>query len=132
MYATGRHALCDLLLLHPMWKRIWVPEYFCYDVIEAIEKTGLSVAFYNDNPISKDDKNILQINQSFKSGDVLLRMNYFGLRGFRSNKHISIPVIEDHSHDLLGEWALKSDADWCVASLRRNVVVSCKTSTSSY
>lgn len=48
-------------------------------------------------------------------------MNYFGLRTSRSNQSLPIPVIEDHSHDLLGRWPLYSDADWCIASIRKTL-----------
>ena len=57
----------------------------------------------------------------FEDGDVLLRMNYYGMRDKRSNKNISVPVIEDHSHDPFGHWALYSDADWCISSLRKSL-----------
>ena len=34
---------------------------------------------------------------------------------------ISIPVVEDHTHDLIGPWAANSNADWCIASLRKTL-----------
>lgn len=115
-YADGRHALSDLLI-HNSWLRIWVPVYFCYDVIESIKKTGIEVLFYPDSPTQNDQFIISDL--SFKERDVLLRMNYFGLRDIRSNKGVSIDVIEDHSHDLSSAWCLQSDADYCIASIRK-------------
>ena len=32
MYACGRHAI-DAIIKHVGWKRIWMPAYFCYEVI---------------------------------------------------------------------------------------------------
>lgn len=117
-YANGRQAITSLIRYNN-WKRIWLPEYFCYDVVKVIKDTPIDVVFYPDGPQLNDIKIISEIN--FKHGDVLLRMNFFGLRGFRDNQNIPIPVIEDHSHDLIGEWAKNSKADWCICSLRKSL-----------
>lgn len=117
-FATGRQPIISLIGQEG-WKRIWIPAYFCYEVVDSIKQTGIEIAFYNDYPSANDVSAIQRIN--FKEGDVLLRINYFGLRDFRNNKNIKAPVIEDHSHDLLGHWALFSDADWCIASLRKSL-----------
>ena len=31
-YASGRHAI-DAIVYQEGWKRMWVPAYFCYEVI---------------------------------------------------------------------------------------------------
>jgi hypothetical protein len=120
-YACGRHAI-DAIILQEGWKRIWVPAYFCYEVISHIKQFGIEIILYDDNPLREDD-DILVGNLPYKEGDVLLRMNYFGLRNRRSNKCISVPVVEDHSHDLFSSWSLNSDADWCIASIRKSLPV---------
>jgi len=119
-FATGRQAI-QHLLIHNRWERIWIPAYFCYSVVEAIRQTGIKVNFYDDSPLSDDESLISEI--SFRPNDVLLRMNYFGLREWRNNAKIPVPVIEDHSHDLCGEWATKSNADWIIASVRKTLPV---------
>ena len=119
-YANGRCAIVDLILNNPSWKRIWIPNYFCYDVINAISLTGIQVVLYDDSPLV-ENVNIKKL--PFLDNDVLLRMNFFGLREFRTNHLIRIPVIEDHSHDLIGDWAIHSDADWCFASLRKTIPI---------
>lgn len=121
LLADGRQCIVVLIRQYG-WKRLWMPEYFCYNIIEYLQKnTGIDIAFYNDYP-GNDDENAIS-NLSFQESDVLLRMNYFGLRSFRSTDDIPIPVIEDHSHDLVGDWAKNSDADWCVASLRKIIPI---------
>lgn len=123
-YADGRHAIHAIVSSKTAkgeWKRIWIPEYFCYDVIDSIRLIGVTVLFYPDTPFS-DDRLIIQ-SLPFEKYDVLFRMNYFGLRGWRDNSEIPVPVIEDHSHDLLSDWALRSNADWCVASLRKTLPI---------
>ena len=117
-YANGRQAL-QALILNNTWKRIWIPAYFCYKVVEAIKQTGILVLFYPDAPTFDDVSIISTI--PFNEHDVLLRMNYFGLRTWRDNSTIPISVIEDHSHDFSGEWSSGSNADWCFASLRKTI-----------
>lgn len=119
--ADGRQCI-EVLIRQNRWKRLWMPEYFCYNIIEYLQKnTGIDISFYTDYP-GNDDKEVVS-NLDFEEGDVLLRMNYFGLRSFRSTKDIPVPVIEDHSHDLVGDWAMNSDADWCIASLRKIIPI---------
>ena len=104
------------------WKRLFVPEYFCYKVIGAIRTTGIELVFYPDYPLA-DDETIINHRSNFVEGDVILRMNYFGLRSRRDNSNLNVTVIEDHSHDLFSEWALNSNADWCIASLRKSLPI---------
>lgn len=120
LLADGRQCIVALIRQYE-WKRIWMPEYFCYEVIDSIKvATSIDIAFYHDYPLSTDDGDTIS-EIPFREGDVLFRVNYFGLREFRSNSNVPVPVIEDHTHDLLGHWALYSDADWCIASLRKSL-----------
>lgn len=117
LLADGRQCIGALIRQHG-WRRLWMPDYFCYEVIETIkEQTGIEVLFYKDSPLHEGKVDELP----FAEGDVLLRMNYFGMRDFRSSKSLPVPVIEDHSHDPFGHWALYSDADWCISSLRKSL-----------
>lgn len=120
-YACGRHAI-EALIRQEGWKRIWIPAYFCYEVIGHIKGTGIEVVLYDDCPIRMDDDEVVR-GLPYQEGDVLLRMNYFGVRKKRTNEGIVVPVIEDHTHGLITDWALESDADWCVASLRKSLPV---------
>lgn len=117
LLADGRQCIVVLIRQYG-WKRIWMPDYFCYEVIDTIkEQTGIKVMFYEDNPLHEGQVERLP----FEEGDVLLRMNFFGMRGQRNNKTLPCPVIEDHTHDMFGHWALYSDADWCIASIRKSL-----------
>ncbi len=119
--ADGRQCILELVR-HYKWKRLWMPEYFCYNIIEYLRNnTETEIVFYVDYPGYDDRSSILEL--PFLEGDALLRMNYFGMRAYRSEKDIPVPVIEDHSHDLVGDWARHSDADWCIASLRKIVPI---------
>lgn len=117
LYASGRHAL-EAIYKKEKWKRIWIPDYFCYEVVHYLQKAGLKIVFYPDNPLM-DKVDYSDID--FQGGDALLRVNYFGLKAKRCNLDIPVPVVEDHTHDLIGQWALNSDADWCISSLRKTL-----------
>ena len=122
-YADGRQALIDLYRSQG-WQRLWVPEYFCYEVIASLKDAGLELAFYVDFPGNDDNDNLNDnLNVNYKPGDALLRVNYFGMRGYRSPEKLMVPVVEDHTHDLIGDWAINSHADWCIASLRKSLPV---------
>ena len=125
-YADGRQALIHLY--HSQgWQRLWVPEYFCYDVIASLKEAGLNLMFYQDWPGYHDDGNTLeniQRNDHFSRTDAVLRVNYFGMRSRRNAEHLSVAaVVEDHTHDLIGDWAVHSTADWCIASLRKTLPI---------
>ena len=120
-FACGRYAI-DAIIQKEGWKRIWMPAYFCYEIIEHIKGTGIEVVLYDDYPLNANDGEIVR-SLPFLDGDVLFRTDYFGIRNWRSNEGIDVPVIEDHTHGLLTAWAVRSDADWCVASLRKSLPV---------
>lgn len=121
LLADGRQCIVALIRQYG-WHRMWMPEYFCYEVIDTIrEQTGIEIVYYQNWP-STDDRKVVEA-LPYQEGDVLFRVNFFGMRDFRSNKNIPVPVIEDHTHDLLGPWALRSDADWCMASLRKSLPI---------
>lgn len=125
-YADGRMALIALYQSQG-WQRLWMPEYFCYDVIESLKQAGLDLRFYADHPGYNGDDNTLdaiQRNGHFHPMDAVLRVNYFGMRSYRNAERLSVAaIVEDHTHDLLGGWARNSRADWCIASLRKTLPI---------
>ena len=126
LYADGRQALIHLYHTQG-WQRLWVPEYFCYDVVESLKEAGLDLRFYADYPGYSGDERTLdatQRNGHFKPTDAILRVNYYGMRSYRSSEKFSVAaVVEDHTHDLIGGWAMNSHADWCIASLRKTLPI---------
>ena len=125
-YADGRQALIHLY--HSQgWQRLWVPEYFCYEVVESLKQAGLNLIFYTDYPGNRDDEQTLEAIQEkdlFRPTDAVLRVNYFGTRIFRTAERLSgAVVVEDHTHDLIGDWPIHSTADWCIASLRKSLPI---------
>ena len=121
LYACGRHAFCALIQQNK-WKRIWIPAYFCYEVIDYIKTLHIEVKLYNDYPGNAKVATIIQ-QLPFEDGDVLLRVNYFGFDNQQPQFKLPIPIIEDHTLGLNSYWALNSTADWCVASLRKSLPI---------
>ncbi len=125
-YADGRQVLIHLYRSQG-WQRLWVPEYFCYDVIASLKEAGLNLMFYQDWPDYHDYDNTLenlQRNGHLRHTDAVLRLNYFGMRSYRKAAYLSVAaVVEDHTHDLIGDWAVHSTADWCIASLRKTLPI---------
>ena len=125
-YADGRQALIHLYHSQD-WQRLWMPEYFCYDVIISLKEAGLNLMFYQDWPNDHSDSETLENIQRkgrFLPTDAVLRVNYYGTRKFRSTEKLSVAaVVEDHTHDLIGDWPIHSTADWCIASLRKTLPI---------
>ncbi|WP_136415558.1 DegT/DnrJ/EryC1/StrS family aminotransferase [Herbaspirillum sp. ST 5-3] len=125
-YASGRDAF-RALLLHGMktrgWKRLLVPSYYCQFVVASLKGAGMDMALYPDEP---GRRQISLGDVATREGDVVLRVNFFGLGrrpDYRDMARGRIEIIEDHTHDPWSEWAMSSKADWCVASLRKTLPV---------
>ncbi|KIG19657.1 hypothetical protein DB30_00166 [Enhygromyxa salina] len=115
-YAAGRGAL-RALLDHGGWPRVWLPSYVCAELVAAV---GDRVRFYADDPSQAQGR----IPADAQSGHAIVRINYFGLRRPNSAATLrerGLTVIDDHTHDPCGPWARDSDADYCLASLRKSL-----------
>lgn len=122
-YANGRQALIHLYQSQG-WQRLWVPEYFCHDVIASLKEAGLNLMFYKDWPGNNDVDLYDNLNKVVRQSDAVLRVNYFGTRSFRSTEKLPVAaIVEDHTHDLIGDWPIHSMADWCIASLRKTLPI---------
>lgn len=119
-YLLGRHALVALLQSLPReTRRLWVPNYFCFDVADYW-RSFIEVATYYDDPRrAEPDWSTLQPNVA----DVVIAVNFFGVRGgenWRSwREQNPCVLVEDHSHDPVSGWALRSKAEYAFASLRK-------------
>lgn len=126
LYATGRDAIGCLIqygIVKRGWKRIWMPSYNCQHVVASVALINIEIKLYDYSPVQEDTE-IFKL--PYQKGDVLLRINYFGLFDFKSNEKLDrsvIDIIEDHSHDPWSDWSFKSDADWCIASLRKTMPI---------
>lgn len=121
-FGSARHALVALLA-HGAgaagWRRLWVPSYFCHEVVDALHLPAVELRGYPASPRG------VEWPRGLGPGDVLLAVNFFGLAS-RAPEYAVGPgacVIEDHTHDPWSAWAMESRADWCVASLRKTLPI---------
>lgn len=117
-YVSGRQPLLDLIQSYG-YRRIWIPTYYCGESLLIVDRTNVEVKRYHCLPT--DNPDIVVENLPLERNDLLLRINYFGLHSFHGSHKYPCDVIEDHTHDLIGEWALNSNARWCFASIRKTL-----------
>lgn len=121
-YGSGRDAL-QALLLHGAqelgWRRVFVPSFFCQDVVAAMKCCGINLVLYSDAPREEP-----VWPADIRAGDVIFVVNYFGLRRDLDTaclRELGAMVIEDHSHDPWSDWARTSTADYCLVALRKTL-----------
>jgi hypothetical protein len=99
---------------------IWLPYYYCPFVKAWLDKGFNNLKYYDIDPFDADS----QVNwDQFSPNDLVLVNNYWGV------KQNSIPsgnrplIVEDHSHGWLSPGCMDSEADLCIASLRKTLPV---------
>ena len=123
-YGSGRDALRGLLAHGRKtrgWRRLWVPSYFCREVVAAALTTEITVEAYPDSPTVAG---FGLSGVAVRRGDVVLRVNYLGLRHLGPADEIrqdGAEVIDDHTHDPWSGSAFSPAADWSFASLRKTL-----------
>lgn len=124
LYSCGRSALAGILQYGREvlgWKRLWIPSYYCPEVVETIFATGISAEFYFDSPMDQ-----VIVPRDILPGDAILIVNFFGVKSREEYEEIfrlEIPVIEDHSHDPWSLWVMQSQASYLTASLRKTLPI---------
>jgi hypothetical protein len=120
-YSLARHAITEVLEVCGA-STIWIPEYFCEDVVEHIQ-VFREVKRYVDGPARTEP---VWETISPAHGDVVLAVDYFGMRpptpwyGWASKVHCVL--LEDYSHDPAYGF-MHSRADYAIASLRKTLPV---------
>jgi hypothetical protein len=125
VYASGRTAL-HALLGHARTalncSRVWIPDYFCQDVVPALRASGMEIIAYPATPFDRE----ITLGSGQRAGDIVLVVDFFGLAGRApvvADRQRGIVIVEDHTHDPGATWARSSSADWCIASLRKTLPV---------
>ncbi|GFZ85320.1 hypothetical protein GCM10011531_15600 [Aquaticitalea lipolytica] len=122
IYHTGRNAYLALLKEisnKQKINKIWLPSYFCHNVINNISNNFNNVDFYYINPFRLNAK--LNIEQFANQEDVVILNNFWGLTtySYNLNPNDKPIIIEDHSHGWLSKQCIKSKADYCISSIRK-------------
>lgn len=113
------------LLLIALWRKkifpnkkinILIPEYFCNTTLTPLRKMGFNLIFYKINLNQEPDKNYLKILSNNNDLDLLLIVDYFGLKNDYSFvrdfcKNQNCWLIKDSAHNL-SEKDDSNDADF--------------------
>lgn len=105
------------------WTRCFVPSYCCESLVRAVREAGLDCAPYDDLPLPDVQP---RWPSSLSAGDCVLVINHFGWRSRVLSERVRqspAGLIEDHTHDPWSDWSRNSEADYCIASLRKTLPV---------
>lgn len=123
LFYAGRYAMkyiFDTLIENYDINHIWLPQYYCPFVKEWLETGYTNLKYYDVDPFDPT----AQVDYSlFQPKDVVLVNNYWGLKRNLIPKGNRPIIVEDHSHGWLSPGCTKSEADLCIASLRKTVAV---------
>lgn len=123
LYFSGRSAFLKILeqgIMKHNWKTVYLPAYYCHEVANFISELPISIRYYDDGPYNNTKTDLCSID---KRGNVYLKVNYFGFTAAPDYIPSQAFLIEDHTHDLLSDWARTSNAHYCFASLRKSLPV---------
>jgi hypothetical protein len=81
IYSSGRAALYQILMSIKLTTfKVWLPDWLCESMIDAVRKTGIDYEFYClGNDLRMDVENFVKINQPVNENDAIILVNYFGL-----------------------------------------------------
>lgn len=129
-YASGRAALYQILMSIKLTTfKVWLPDWLCESMIDAVRRTGLDYGFYAlGTNLRMDVKAFVEQNRPVSEHDVIVLVNYFGLvdvertiQELRSMKVQSV-IIED---DVQALFSFSDDAphmaDYRFTSLRKTI-----------
>ena len=117
LFASGRDVFAFLGGLLGR-RKMFVPDYFCPHTASFIS-TYFEIVRYKDTP------NEPPILPALCEGCILLAVNTFGMHSPQryelGDLRKDVILIEDHSHAPFSKYARESDADYCMASLRKTL-----------
>lgn len=124
LFFSGRSALYSLLefgINNSGWKNVYLPSYYCHEVVHFIRKLPIEIIYYAFNPFLDTDEKDIPVDDYLEN--VVINVSFFGLTKLNLNRYKNIAIIEDLSHNIL---AFKdSKADYCFGSLRKQLPLPC-------
>lgn len=118
-FSICRHAIAALCAAQPRRPRLWLPSFFCPEVARSCRSVA-DIREYRDN-CCRPHPDWTTLKPGAR--DLVLAVNYFGVRSpepWRKwrEQHDCI-LVEDHTQDPFSYWALTSNAEYAVASIRK-------------
>lgn len=130
MYSSGRAALYQILMSIKLTTfKVWLPDWLCESMIDAVRKTGIDYGFYClGNDLRMDVENFVKINRPVNENDAIILVNYFGLVDVELTINqlrecgVRSVIIEDDVQALLSFLDDKTyAADFHFTSLRKSI-----------
>lgn len=80
-YSSGRAALYQILMSIKLTTfKVWLPNWLCESMIDAVRKTGIDYDFYClGNDLRMDVETFVKTNRPVSENDAIILVNYFGL-----------------------------------------------------
>lgn len=128
-YASGRAALYQILVSIKLTTfRVWLPDWLCESMIDAVRKTGIAYSFYHlGKNLRMDVEQFVEENKPISENDAIVLVNYFGLVDVKQtiqqlrDKKVCSVIIED---DVQALFSFLDDkpyaADYRFTSLRKS------------
>lgn len=122
-YYSGRSAMLAVLehiSSNRNIRTLWIPDYYCQNVVNFLRRNYPNLKTYYINPFNcRQNFNYLRLTNK---DDVIILNNFWGLFTYHIDKGSTHrpTIIEDFSHGWLTKQCINSNADYCVASVRKS------------
>lgn len=124
LFFSGRVALYNLVQMgieKLNWRKLYVPSFYCHEVIKFLEDLPINIHYYEFNPfLDLPDKSI---DFEDDSSNAIVNVNFFGLNCLDLKDVKNCIKIDDFTHHLEG--IDSSRADYCFGSLRKELPLPC-------
>lgn len=129
-YASGRSALYQILFsLKDNIGKVWLPDYLCESVIDAVKRSGIPTDFYplNDD-LRMDVTRFVAQRRATPKKEAVIIINYFGIIDLcdtiaELRKCDQFVVIEDDVQALFSFIGNNTPVDYRFTSLRKTIAV---------
>lgn len=133
-YASGRAALYQILMsIKPSISKVWLPDWLCESMIDAVARSGRDYGFYKLGPdLRMEVAYFVAQNRPISVHDVIVLVNYFGLVDVESTIEelrelkVDAVIIEDDVQALFSFFDNVPHAhvaDYCFTSLRKSLAI---------
>lgn len=121
-FFSGRAVLYALLeqgINNKGWGKVYFPSFYCHEVVEFVRNLNIEILYYPFNPFLDSEEMQLDIEDS--PLNVIVNVNYFGLKKINLNHYTQSIILEDVTHSILDY--KNSKATYCFGSLRKELPV---------